>query len=67
MADGFRYEEAKAFVLARQHPNTMEIKRHLGVGYNEAARYMERLEAEGVVSPCNLLGQRVVLAKASDQ
>jgi S-DNA-T family DNA segregation ATPase FtsK/SpoIIIE len=64
MTNGFRYEEAKAFVLSRRHPNCMEIKRHLHIGYTEAARYMERMEREGIVSPPNNMGERTVLASA---
>jgi S-DNA-T family DNA segregation ATPase FtsK/SpoIIIE len=46
-----RYDQAVALVAAKQKASTSFIQRHLRVGYNTAARLMERMEREGVVGP----------------
>ena len=38
------------------------MQRHLQIGYNRAARLIERMEQEGVVSTANHVGKREVLA-----
>ncbi|MGY9063532.1 MAG: DNA translocase FtsK, partial [Rhodospirillales bacterium] len=37
------------------------IQRHLQIGYNRAARIIERMEKQGVVSVANRVGKREVL------
>lgn len=55
------YDDAKAFVIHLQRASIATLKRHLKTGYNRAARLVERMEAEGVVSPSNEKGTRRVL------
>jgi S-DNA-T family DNA segregation ATPase FtsK/SpoIIIE len=56
------YDEAVALVLREQRASTSFVQRHLQVGYNRAARMIERMETEGVVSTPNRVGKREVLA-----
>ena len=37
------------------------IQRKLGIGYNKAARLVEQMEEEGVVTPANHVGKREIL------
>jgi DNA segregation ATPase FtsK/SpoIIIE, S-DNA-T family len=46
-----RYEEAVSIVRRTQKCSTSWLQRQLGVGYNRAARMVERMEREGVVGP----------------
>jgi hypothetical protein len=56
-----RFEEAVASVIESKNGSTSRVQRHLRIGYHEASKYMERMEAVGVVSPANLVGRREVL------
>ena len=58
------YEQAKQVVVGQQRASISLIQRHLRIGYNRAARLLEALEAEGVVSPMANDGSREVLATA---
>jgi S-DNA-T family DNA segregation ATPase FtsK/SpoIIIE len=55
------YDQAVALVLRERRASTSFIQRHLQIGYNRAARIMDQMEAEGVVSPANHAGKREVL------
>ncbi|MGQ0664037.1 MAG: DNA translocase FtsK [Pseudomonadota bacterium] len=56
------YDQALAIVTRERKASTSFIQRHLQVGYNRAARIIERMEAEGVVGAANHVGKREVLA-----
>ena len=58
------YDEAVALVARENKASTSFIQRHLQIGYNRAARIIEQMEKEGVVSPANRVGRREVLVGA---
>jgi S-DNA-T family DNA segregation ATPase FtsK/SpoIIIE len=60
------YDQAVALVCRERKASTSFIQRHLQIGYNRAARIMERMEAESVVTPANHVGKREVLARDID-
>ena len=57
------YDKAVAVVCRERKASTSFIQRQLRIGYNSAARLIERMEAEGVVSKPNHAGKREVLAR----
>jgi len=57
------YDQAVALVCRERKASTSFIQRHLQIGYNRAARIVERMEQEGVVSTANHVGKREVLAR----
>lgn len=54
------YELAKMFAT-RDSPRVAYIQRRMGIAYNLAASYVERLEKEGFVSSSNYAGVRQIL------
>ena len=56
------YDQAVALVCRERKASTSFVQRHLQIGYNRAARIIERMETEGVVSAANHVGKREVLA-----
>jgi len=55
------YQQAVQLVLRERKASTSFIQRHLQIGYNRAARIIEQMEAEGVVSAANHVGKREIL------
>ena len=55
------YDRAVALVAAERKASTSFVQRHLQIGYNRAARIIERMESEGVVGQANHVGKREVL------
>jgi S-DNA-T family DNA segregation ATPase FtsK/SpoIIIE len=60
------YDQAVALVCRERKASTSFVQRHLQIGYNRAARIIERMEAEGVISRANHVGKREVLARDID-
>ena len=55
------YDTAVAIVLKDRKCSTSYIQRKLAIGYNKAARLVEQMEDEGVVSSANHVGKREIL------
>ena len=60
------YAQAVAVVCRERKASTSFVQRHLQIGYNRAARIIERMEAEGIVTAANHVGKREVLARGGD-
>ncbi len=55
------YDTAVAIVLKDRKCSTSYIQRKLAIGYNKAARLVEQMEEQGVVSRANHVGKRDIL------
>lgn len=56
-----QYAQAVGVIILCQRASTSFIQRRLGIGYNAAARLVERMEADGILSRPNYVGKREVL------
>ncbi|MDC0232837.1 DNA translocase FtsK 4TM domain-containing protein [Pelagibacteraceae bacterium] len=59
------YSKAVDIVINQQKVSTSFIQRYLQIGYNRAARIVEKMEDDGIVSEANNAGKRQVLKKAN--
>ncbi len=57
------FDQAVAVVSTHGKASTSFIQRHLSIGYNRAAKLIEQMEKEGIVSPANHVGKREVLVR----
>ena len=55
------YDKAVELVARERKASTSFVQRHLQIGYNRAARIVEQMESEGVISKANHVGKREVL------
>ncbi len=55
------YDQAVAIVAKDRKCSTSYIQRKLGIGYNKAARLVEQMEEQGVVTAANHVGKREIL------
>jgi len=55
------YDQAVQVVIKDRKCSTSYIQRKLAIGYNKAARLVEQMEEEGLVSPANHVGKREIL------
>ena len=55
------YDQAVAIVLKDRKVSTSYIQRKLAIGYNKAARLVEQMEDEGLISAANHVGKREIL------
>jgi S-DNA-T family DNA segregation ATPase FtsK/SpoIIIE len=58
-----KYDEAVELVADLGHASISLVQRYMKIGYNRAARIIERMEAEGVVGPSDGAKPRKVLAR----
>ncbi|MDF1854593.1 DNA translocase FtsK 4TM domain-containing protein [Pseudooceanicola sp.] len=59
--DDALYDQAVAVVVRDRKCSTSYIQRKLGIGYNKAARLVEQMEDQGLVSAANHVGKREIL------
>jgi len=57
------YDRAIGILIRRQRASTSLLQREMGIGYNAAARLMERAEADGFVTKPNEVGKRHVVIR----
>jgi S-DNA-T family DNA segregation ATPase FtsK/SpoIIIE len=62
-SDDQLYDQAVMIVARDRKCSTSYIQRKLAIGYNKAARIVEQMEDQGVVSPANHVGKREVLVE----
>ncbi len=55
------YDQAVAIVAKDRKCSTSYIQRKLGIGYNKAAKLVEQMEEQMVVTPANHVGKREIL------
>ena len=61
------YDEAVLFVVESRKASISSLQRKFRVGYNRAARLIETMEEQGLVSPMTNSGIREVLAPAGNK
>ena len=55
------YEQAKEIVIRDKKPTISYLQRRLGVGYNRAAGFIERMEQDGILSGPDAKNKRQIL------
>jgi S-DNA-T family DNA segregation ATPase FtsK/SpoIIIE len=55
------YDQAVAIVMRDRKCSTSYIQRKLAIGYNKAARLVEQMEDQGLISAANHVGKREIL------
>ena len=55
------YSEAVELVITKKKASTSLVQRHFQIGYNRAARIIEKMEENNVVSEADRIGRREVL------
>ena len=60
------FDKAVAVVARERKASTSFIQRHLQIGYNRAARIIEEMEQQGMISRANHVGKREVLLPQRD-
>jgi S-DNA-T family DNA segregation ATPase FtsK/SpoIIIE len=59
-----RYDEAVEIVATTGQASISGLQRRLRVGYNRAARMIEQMERDGIVTPTDGMGRRQVIARS---
>lgn len=66
-AESALYQQALAIVYRERKASTSFIQRHLRIGYNRAARLVDQMEQDGIVSAANHSGKREVLVRGPQE
>ena len=61
--DDEKYQEAVEFVSAKGEASISMVQRRFRIGYNRAARIIERMEQEGIVGPSDGVKPREVIKR----
>ncbi|MFT8418825.1 MAG: DNA translocase FtsK [Acetobacter sp.] len=64
-AEADMYNEAVDIVTREGKASTSFIQRHLSIGYNRAAKLIEQMEKDGIISRADHVGRRKVLVGAA--
>jgi len=62
-----RYDDAVALITKTGQASISMVQRHLRIGYNRAARIIEKMEKEGIVGPSDGVKPREVLVTSYDR
>ena len=62
-----RYDDAVELVVRTRQASISMVQRHLRIGYNRAARIIEKMEREGVVGPSDGVKPREVLVSSFER
>ncbi len=57
------FDQGVAVIVRDGKVSTSYIQRCLNIGYNRAAKLIEQMEKEGIISPANLSGKRKILVR----
>ena len=60
------FDQAVAVVAREGKASTSFIQRHLSIGYNRAAKLIEQMEKEGIITPANHVGKREILVRRTN-
>jgi DNA segregation ATPase FtsK/SpoIIIE, S-DNA-T family len=55
-----KYRQVCQLVFESQKASASWLQRQMGVGYNTASKWIERMEADGLVGPANHVGRREI-------
>ncbi|MEQ1726250.1 MAG: DNA translocase FtsK 4TM domain-containing protein [Sphingopyxis sp.] len=66
-AEDRQYAQACQVVIDSQRASISSVQRALRIGYNTAARHIDRMEEDGIISPPNHLGRRDVMVDRGGQ
>ena len=61
--DDDKYQEAVEFVMSRSEASISMVQRRFRIGYNRAARIIERMEREGIIGPSDGVKPREVFKR----
>ncbi len=61
------FDQAVAVVAREGKASTSFIQRHLSIGYNRAAKLIEQMEREGIITPANHVGKREILVRRTNE
>ena len=60
------FDQAVAVVAREGKCSTSFIQRHLAIGYNKAAKLVEQMEREGIITAANHVGKREILVRRTN-